>query len=592
MLRELRVRNLALLVDTRVVLADGLVALTGPTGAGKSLVLRALTLLLGARFSREFLRTGTTELELEGLFTLDPTRAATVAGLVVGTEAASADEASADEWRELVLTRRIDDGGRNRCTANGHLVTVGALRDVGAVLCEVHGQSEHHALQDPAEQVRLLDRSADLEPEWETYRDAWQAYRRATEQLRRLRSGRREREGRIADLRETIEELETAELRPGELEELRRERTLLAEAERHQSALAEALAALEGERSEGESGALDATGRAARLLAATAELSGPVAEAVQALDGALTLLDDALASIRSAADDLEADPRRLDEVNDRVALLESLLRRHGPEESDALEELTAARTELAELLELGEDASGAERVVGQRADELLAAGRRLNDLRRAAAESFCARVTASLADLGMPGTRFGVEQTGGESVEDATELGLGELGFVVSPNVGEDLKSLAKIASGGELARISLAMKGELAGRDDVPLLVFDEVDADVGPRMGEVIGRRLATLARGRQVLAVTHLPQVAAYADVHLCVKKEATDGRTIADVAPLSGIRRVGEIAEMLHGARRREAGRDAAEELLATADAWRAETGEQSSGANADGERDVD
>lgn len=577
MIRELHVRNLALLEDTRVHLGPGLVALTGPTGAGKSLVLRAIALLFGARFSRDFLRTGADEMELSALVDLagDDVRRS-VAELL-----------DAETTSELVLTRRIDAAGRNRCTANGALVPVGTLRALGAVVAEQHGQSEHHALLDPTQQLLLLDRATGLDALREAYAEQWREHKRMAERVRRLRAGRREREGRIADLRAVIDELDAAELRVGELDELVAEQSLLTQAERHRTALAEAAAALEGDDNE-SGGAIDTAGRAARRLEDTAALSKAAQEAIQALDGALSLLDEALLSVQAAADSIRDDPTRLEEVGDRIALLRSLLRRHGPDESDAMEALTEHRAELAELLEFGEDASGATARLAQQEAALLSAGRELDLERRRRAGPFCAAVMESLTDLGMAGTRFEVRIADGD-VDRATELGLGELEFLIAANVGEDLKSLARSASGGELARLSLAVKGELAGKDSTPVLVFDEVDADVGPRMGEVIGRRLSSLARGHQVLAVTHLPQVAAYADVHLCVAKHASGGRTVSEVEPLSGQARVEEIAEMLHGVDRAAAGHDAASVLLSAADEWR-RSGEQSSGRNADGERD--
>lgn len=339
MLRELRVRNLALLEDAHVVLGPGLNVVTGATGAGKSLLLSALTLLVGGRFSKEMLRTGTDQAHVEGIFDLDAEtarRAATLFG-----------EETDDAPREVVVRRRMDASGKNRCEIDGRLVSVAELRDFGRLVCEIHGQSEHQALLETAEQTQLLDRAAKLGDERAAFAAKLAAWRDLADRVAALRTGERERETRVATLTATVREIREAELRAGEQDELRNERTLLADASRHAEALTAAAALLDG--TDDEDGALDRVGRAAREVSATAELSADVRAAEEALDAAHDRLAEASRLLASARDRIEADPARLETVEERLALIGRVLRRHGPTEEEALAAATKAARELEDL---------------------------------------------------------------------------------------------------------------------------------------------------------------------------------------------------------------------------------------------------
>jgi DNA repair protein RecN (Recombination protein N) len=557
-LRELRVRNLALLEDAHVTLGPGLNVVTGATGAGKSLLLSALTLLLGGRFSKEMLRTGAEHAVVEGIFDADEHAAARLAELTGDGTA-----------REIVLRRRMDASGRNRCEIDGHLVGVGEMRDFGRALCEIHGQSEHQSLLDAAEQAVLLDRAGKLTAEREAFAAKLAAWRELGERVAAVRTDERARAARVETLTALVREVREAALRPGEEDELRRERTLLADASRHAEALALAASLVDG--GDEEDGAIDRVGRAAREIAATAELSDEAREAQEALDLAQDRLAEASRLVASARERIQADPARLEDVEERLAAIGRVLRRHGPDEEQALAALVQAERELGDLCE-GE--GGAEALAARLAEaerDVAAAGTALNARRRTAAKPFAEAVRRSLADLGMQGTRFEVDVSDGDAAAPlaarATDAGLGAVTFLASPNVGEELRPLAKIASGGELARVALAIKGELGRADRASLLVFDEIDADVGPRLGAVVGRRLAQVARGRQALVVTHLPQVAAFADVHLRVVKRTAKGRTTAHVEPIEAEARELEIAEMMRGEGKGKEALDQARALLA-------------------------
>jgi DNA repair protein RecN (Recombination protein N) len=560
-LRELRVRNLALLEDAHVEFGPGLNVVTGATGAGKSLLLSALTLLVGGRFSKEMLRTGTDQASVDGVFDLDDETARAVAAL-------QGDDADAPAG-EVVVRRRIDASGKNRCEIDGRLVSVGELRDLGRRLCEIHGQNEHQALLDPAEQTILLDHAGKLTDERARFAAKLAVWRDLAARVEALRSGERGRAARVEALQALVAEIRGAKLRVGELEELRRERTLLADSARHADALALASSLLDG--GEDDDGAVDRVGRAAREIGATAELLADARAAQEALDAALDRLSEASRSIAAARERVESDPARLEDVEERLASLTRLLRRHGPGEEEALAALAKAERELDDLSGGESGADGLEKRLAAAERDVAAAGAALVEKRRAAAKPFAAAVKKALAHLDMPGTQFVVDVRGGE-LAAATELGVGAVEFLASPNPGEELRPLAKIASGGELARVALAIKSELGRADSscqrgAPLLVFDEIDADVGPRLGAVIGRRLAEVARGRQALVVTHLPQVAAFGDVHLRVVKKTAAGRTTAHVEPLASAARELEIAEMIRGQGKGREALDQARSMIA-------------------------
>jgi len=558
-LRELRVKNLALLEDAHVAFGPGLNVVTGATGAGKTLLLSALTLVLGGRFAKEMLRTGAESAEAQAIFDLDDETARRVA-----------ERSGGEIATELVVRRRVDASGKNRCEIDGRLVSVGELRDVGRLLCEIHGQSEHQALLDSAEQTILLDRAAKLTDARGQFAAKLAAWRDLAARVAALQSGERDRAARVESLSALVDEIRAAKLRVGEQEEMRRERSLLADAARHAESLAAATSLLEGDDDAGSSaeGAIDRVGRAAREIAATAELLAEVRAAEEALDLAQDRLAEAARSIAAARERIESDPARLEAVEDRLAEIGRVLRRHGPTEDDALAAFAKAERELSDLAD-GE--GGADALAKKLADaerDVLAEGAALAEKRRKAAKPFAAAVKKSLGDLGMADTRFVVDVADGD-VATATELGLGSIVFLASPNPGEALRPLAKIASGGELARVALAIKGEIGRADRAGLLVFDEIDADVGPRLGVVIGRRLAEVARGRQALVVTHLPQVAAAADVHLRVVKRTASGRTTANVETLSAAAREHEIAEMIRGEGRAKEALDQARSMVADA-----------------------
>jgi len=557
-LAELEIRDLALLERARLSLRPGLVALTGATGVGKSLVLEALGLLAGGRAAAEIVRRGASAATVRGLFHLGTGHAREVAA-VLGIEE--------PEGGELLVERRVEPGGRGRASANGSPVTVAALRDAARLLVEIHGQSEHQRLLDPEAQALLLDRAGGCEERRAEWTAALRAAREARARRADLAARSRDRLARLDYLAHVARTLEAARVRPGERSELERERARHDGAERWLSDLHLAAEAL----SEGEGSAQDRLGAARGALGRAAALDATLADARERVEQALELVADAARAAAGARDGASFDPERRAAVEERLDELDRLLRVHGPTEEDALRAATAAAEEAARLRSEEEDGaeSGAR---AERADAALAAAARsLVRARRAAAKAFAAGVLDELRALALGKARFEASVGDGEGdlAGTGSEIGPGPVEFLFSANPGEPLLPLARVASGGELARVSLALKARLADADRTPVLVFDEVDAEVGGRLGPAVAAKLRAVARGRQVIVVTHLPSIAAAADLHLRVTKETAGGRTTAAVEELSGPARERELAEMLRGEGRAESGLAAARDLLAEA-----------------------
>ncbi len=556
MLAELEIRDLALLARARLSLRPGLVALTGATGVGKSLVLEALGLLAGGRADAEAVRSGADAAVVRGLFQLDPRRA---------REAAEALGIDPPEGGEILVERRVEPGGRGRASANGSPVTVAALREAARRLVEIHGQSEHQRLLDPRAQAELLDRAGGAEEAREAFAAALRAAREERRRRADLEARRRERLARLDYLGHVVSTLEAARLRPGEKADLERERARFDGAERFLADLHGAAEAL----SEGEGSATDRLGAARAALGRAAELDPRLGAARDLVEEALERTAEAARAAARTRDGADFDPARRAGVEERLEELDRLLRVHGPTEEEAIAAAGAAAEEEARLRAEEEDreASAARETAAGAA--VAKAARALLARRRGAAKTLEKGVLAEMADLSLANARFRVSVGEGEGdlVETASEAGPGPVEFLFSANPGEPLLPLARVASGGELARVSLALKSRLASADRTPVLVFDEVDAEVGGRLGPAVAAKLRAVAAGRQVIVVTHLPSIAAAADQHLRVTKEVAGGRTTAAVEELTGAAREKELAEMLRGEGKAERGLDAARDLLA-------------------------
>jgi DNA repair protein RecN (Recombination protein N) len=553
MLKLLRINNIALVPALELELGSGLTLLTGETGAGKSILIDALGLVLGERASPDLIRTGEEKAVVEAVFELPN------ASTLLEERALPVD------GDELVLRRELQANGKGRATANGAIVPVGLLRDLAPQLAAVHGQHEPQGLLDPATHLSLVDHFAgtDAAEVGELFREL----RAAEAALERLRSDRRDAERRREMLEFQAAEIEKAELRAGEEESLRAEKARQANAGRLASLSSEAYALLYDD----EAAALAQLGHVFKRVEELASIDAEFRPFLEARADCLPPLEDLARALRDYRERLEVSPGRLDEIEARLALLERLKKKYGATADEVVEFGARCRSELQALLSPEQEQQRLEERRERAAAAYLQRARALSKRRRSVARDLVRRVQGELAELAMEKTRFEVLFTPAdpEAALEAsawTEAGLERAEFLLSPNPGEELRPLARIASGGELSRLMLALKSVV--RADVPglTLVFDEVDAGIGGRVAEVVGRKLRALAEKQQVLCVTHLPQIAAFADHHLAVRKQVARGRTETGVDSLSERERVEEVARMLGGETITATARQHAQEML--------------------------
>ncbi|PYN74028.1 MAG: DNA repair protein RecN [Candidatus Rokuibacteriota bacterium] len=552
MLREIRVRNFAVIDAVTAAFGPGLNVLTGETGAGKSMLIDAILLIRGARAQTDVIRTDTETASVEAVFDLEPR----------GPAAAVLDEAGLGlEEGQLVVRRELARSGRHRAFVNDSPVTVGLLERLGDHLVEVHGQHEHQRLLEPARQLDLLDRFADAEELRDRVGDLFAKHRAAKAELERVRTAERDRAQREDLLRLQLAELDGARLRVGEEEELRAERRRLQHAGRLAAGLVEAAGVL----NEDEDSAMSRLQRTARHLRELSRIDPAFTAPADAVDGAGALVEDALAAIRSLRESIAVAPGRLEAVDERLDVLTRLKRKYGDTEAAMLAFRADATVELERLGRHEQILAEQERMLGELHAELTEAAIALADRRRDVADRLAGETARELRQLGMERARFeiAVERA---PLDEVGPRGLDRVEFRLSTNPGEDVRPLARVASGGELSRTMLALKGVLARADRVPTMIFDEVDSGIGGRIAAVVAQKLATAAEGRQVLCVTHLAPIAARAAQHVRLSKSVRGGRTRVAAETLTPDTRVEEIARMLAGDRVTDAARGHARELL--------------------------
>jgi DNA repair protein RecN (Recombination protein N) len=538
MLRELRVRNFAVIDAIEVEFEPGLNVLTGETGAGKSVLIDAILLVRGARAQADLIRSDADVATVEAVFEVD--RRASVLAVLDDAGLPPPDE------RRIVIRREIARSGRHRAFVNDGAVTVGLLERLGDHLVEVHGQHEHQGLLAPAHQMDLLDRFADAEVQRERLATLAAKHRAARDELERTRSTERDRAQREDLLRFQVSEIDAARVAPGEDEALRAELRRLRNAEKLTAGLEEVQALLR----DGPHAASAALGRAVQVLRSLGRLDTAFAAPIEPLDAAAVHLDEALAHLRALRDGLVFEPGRLGEIDERLDALTRLKRKYGETEEAIVAFRADAAAELDRLARHQEVLAEQERLVADLQSELTAEAMALSERRTAAAERLGGQVQRELRVLGMERARFSVA-VDRDPDGAVTARGLDRIEFRLSTNPGEDLRPLARVASGGELSRAALALMTVLAAADPLPTMIFDEVDAGIGARVAGVVADRLGALAAKRQVLCVTHLAPIAARASHHLRVSKSVRSGRTRATAAALGGDDRVREVARMLAG-----------------------------------------
>lgn len=548
MLAELTVRNLAVIEETRLAFGPGLNVITGETGAGKSLLVDALAFVLGGTADRGMMRRGADSTSVEAVFSVsgDPHTREALAELGVEVD---------DEDGLAALYREVHKEGRTISRLNGRAVPASVLRTVGGALVDIQGQGSHLSLLDPRFQMRALDDFAGLGEQRE-------AAERAVSEVHRLRSDLtgadaaiREAEQRRDLLAFQVDEIETAAPVDGEEDALLRERNVLEHAESVRDACTAAWQAL----SEGDRNAADLAAEALGHLRRAPGAAEALAAQIEALESAVTQLSDAAREVRGLAESVESDPVRLAEIEERIALLRRLKRKYGGPESAALAFAEEARGQLERMETADERRHDLERVLADAAQSAGVLAAALSDARSRAAAALSEAVAAELREVGLERASFDVaverdEADDGLPAPDGrryapTGSGIDRVTFSARTNPGEESRPLARVASGGETSRMMLALNSVLQTASGAASLVFDEIDAGIGSRAGEVVGRKLWTVGRRAQVLCVTHLPQIAAWADTHFRVGKAVQEGRTYSGAESLSEEERAGEIAGML-------------------------------------------
>jgi DNA repair protein RecN (Recombination protein N) len=537
MLRFLKIQHLAVIDRLELELDAGLTVLTGETGAGKSMLVGAVGLLVGGRASADLVRTGEDTAIVEAIF-------------------------ETPEGREMIVRREVSAQGRSRALVDGALTTSAALREACGGLVDLHGQHEHQLRLDPATHLDLLDAFAQVGSERAAVAASFARWQALAAERDRLRSAERDAASRAEFLAFQLAEIARANVKPGEDDELSAARTVLANADKLQRLCAEAYESLY----EGDHAALTALGVVWRRLADLASVDSRFAPFVDAREGVKTQLEDLAFFLRSYASDIESSPARLQEVEDRLAVIERLKRKHGPALADVLDRQAALTRELSDIEHAGERGASLDADLASARAVYLRECEALGRRRQVAATEFGRALEKSLAELAMPRTRCEIRlEAVGEDRWSDRGLEAGE--FYLSPNPGEELRPLARIASGGELSRIMLALKTLASTDAPGKTLIFDEVDAGIGGAVADVVGSRLQRLGRSAQVLCITHLPQIAAYGRSHYRIEKTVRGGRTRTDVSRILGAGREEELARMIAGADVSASVRASAREMLA-------------------------
>jgi DNA repair protein RecN (Recombination protein N) len=553
MLRLLRIRNFAIIDELELEFHEGFNAITGETGAGKSIILDAIGLLLGNRASGDLLRTGCDEATVEALFDLDENDA-----FGRKLEAHGIDVSG----REILVKRTVQRTGKNKIFLNGELITLNQLADICENLVELCSQHEHQSLSKPAYQLDLLDRYGGLLERRRDVRETHAQLRSRENELASLGGDERERARAIDFLRFQLEEIDEFGPKEGEEEALDTERRRLANATQLMESAQHALELVGGESGDGGD-VRTLLGKAQQRLTKAAQLDPALQPALDAVARAGVEADEAVSQLSSYATGLELDPARLEEVEERLARWSELKKKYGASAAEILATRAKIEAELADwdnratrLRDLETEIAELRKIYEKTAGDL-------SKRRRNVAKTLRESIVKELRELMMPGTSFEVELA---TAEAPSADGIDKAQFLFSPNPGEGLKPIAKIASGGELSRVMLAIRRTIADRGGIGVYLFDEIDAGIGGQTASIVGRKLKSVAGHNQIICITHLPQVAAFADAHYSVTKKVSGGRTISQITLLEGPKRIEEVARMLGGLNITEKSRAHARDLI--------------------------
>lgn len=544
MLQELMIKNFAIIHNLSLHFQEGMSVLTGETGAGKSIIIDAVGLLAGGRGSSEFVRHGEKKCVLEGMFTLENNEDAHQILEEYGID---------QEDQTLIVQREIYASGRTVCRVNGRLVTIAALRDICSHLVDIHGQNEHQELMRPERHLSLLDTfgAKELQEQYQIYTESYQQYKKVKKEYDEWQHNEQELAQRIDILQFQTDEIEAAKLEVGEEERLSEEKNRLVNYQRVMQSLSAAYAALQGNE---ENNGLDAVGQAMEAMGSIEDLDSQYKRLSEMITNTYFQLQEAASDLFDQLDELAYDENRLNEIEERLDVIHQLKRKYGA----SIEDILKFQSQASEELERIQDREGQINKLSSQLEELaqrmVEKGRVLSDIRREKAELLENEIHEQLKELYMDKVIFDVrfkKEANELTIEDAGSSGLDKVEFYVSTNPGEPLKPLAKVASGGELSRMMLAMKTVFSKNQGITSIIFDEVDTGVSGRVAQAIAEKIHSIAAHSQVLCITHLPQVAATADNHFYISKKVEDERTTTSVSILEEEEKVEEVARMLAG-----------------------------------------
>ncbi|MDR6122446.1 DNA repair protein RecN (Recombination protein N) [Bacillus sp. SLBN-46] len=553
MIAELSIKNFAIIESLSISFEKGLTVLTGETGAGKSIIIDAIHLLVGGRGSAEFVRHGEEKAEIEGLFQLDdPNHPIISKSLEFGIEI---------EEGMVVLRRDISRTGKSVCRINGKLVTISTLREIGSTLVDIHGQHEHQELMDEMRHLSLLDQfgSEEIAGSHAEYLDVFRRYEQTLQKLKSLSENDQQTAHRLDLIQFQLDEIQKANLKLHEDEELSEERRKLGNFERTFEAIQSSYTALHGEQR-----GLDWLSMVMGHLEDAAALDSTYKDIFEAVSNSYYQLEDAARTLRNELDGLEYDPQRLNEIEDRLNEINQLKRKYGKTINDIVEYAAKIEEEIETLQNKETHISELEKELSSIKKDLILEAKQLSEIRHKWADKLTKLIHKELKELYMAKTIF--EMRFETDFEHFSKTGVDHVEFYISTNPGEPLKPLSRVASGGELSRIMLALKSIFSQHQGVTSIIFDEVDTGVSGRVAQSIAEKIYKVASGSQVLCISHLPQVAAMADTHLFISKVITGGRTKTYVTPLNVEEKIKEIGRMISGAEITDLTKKHAEELI--------------------------
>ncbi|WP_270842948.1 DNA repair protein RecN [Mitsuokella multacida] len=559
MLKSLTVWNFALLEHVQVEFQPGLNILTGETGAGKSILIDSLGAVLGARMSADMVRSGCDWLRVEAVFSLEDES--------LGLHELLTQQAIDDSDKELIITRQLTRAGRSTALVNGCHVTLAVLRQIGAYLVDIHGQNENLALLKEENQFHLLDGyDPDVSEALAAYECVYREWREKKKAYAEKQQASREYAQRLDMLHWQDKEISEANLRPGEDEQLEADIRKLSHAEKIVGSVEESYQLLEGGGGNGL-GVLPALSQVKKDLEEIGRFDDALANAQKMVEEAYISLQEASYELRDYGESVEFSPERLDQLQSRMDVIYRLCKKYGATLEDVLAHQAKVEQELTEIENYDEDIAALEKEIAALEEKLGRKAAELTRLRTAAANDLSSAIEEQLFALGMPKARFHIRV---EQAEDYGANGRDDVAMFFSANPGEEEKPLQKVASGGELSRIALAIKTVASSRDSsVPSMVFDEIDTGIGGRTAQMVAERIALVAQYKQVLCITHLPQIACMADAHLYISKRTVEGTTATQIRPLSERERISEIARMASGADMTTASLDNAREMVSHA-----------------------